>query len=75
MSNYLCCVLPPSLFIALLDRSDRVPLNSWTGCEPGEFLVSYFIGCDHGIDKLYSVDHFFKSTHFSKVVSASYTFF
>lgn len=66
MSNYLCCVLPPSLFIALLDRSDRVPLNSWKGCEPGEFLVSYFIGCDHGIDKLYSVVHFFKSTHFSK---------
>lgn len=52
--------------IALLDRSDRVPLNSWKGCEPGEFLVSYFIGCDHGIDKLYSVVHFFKSTHFSK---------
>ena len=64
MSTYLSCVLPPRLFIALLGRSDRVPLNSWKGCEPGKFLVSYFICCDHGIDKLYSVVHFFKSTHF-----------
>ena len=59
MSDYLCCVLPPSLFIALLGRADRVPLNSCKGYEPGKFLVSYFIGCDHGIDKFYFVVHFF----------------
>lgn len=59
MSDYLCCVLPPSFFIALLGRSDRVPLNSCKGYEPGKFLVSYFIGCDHGIDKFYFVVHFF----------------
>lgn len=38
MSNYLCCVLPPSFGIALPGRSDRVPPSSWEGCEAGEVL-------------------------------------
>lgn len=77
MSNYLCCVLPPS-FSLLLSRADLIEFLRTAGKDvsPGKLLVSYLIGCDHGIDKFYFVVHFLKNLFISsKDVSASYTFF